>query len=114
VGRRRFRVREAWEQDGYRVARPEFFGDKPPPPGDAPAALEALAAEVTRLVGQWIEHVRRARAAARRPPLAVLAHLALTVQAHLRGRASSAGRRLDDKSTALAPCMAYVFAPHTP
>lgn len=36
-GKRRFRVKRAWEQDGVRIAQPEFFHDTPPE-ADSPEA----------------------------------------------------------------------------
>ena len=60
MGRQRFRIEEAWELDGYRVARPAPMSDERPEPGSAEAAeLEALAAQVAQLLLQWIERVRR-------------------------------------------------------
>ncbi|KAK9843647.1 hypothetical protein WJX81_000969 [Elliptochloris bilobata] len=60
VGRRRFRIEEAWELDGYRVARPGVMADARPEAGSAEAAeLEALTEQATQLVAQWIERVRR-------------------------------------------------------
>lgn len=60
MGRQRFRIEEAWELDGYRMARPAPMADARPEPGSAEAAeLEALGAQVTQLVSQWIERVRR-------------------------------------------------------
>ena len=84
VGRQRFRIEEAWELDGYRMARPAPVADARPAPGSAEAAeLAALAAQVTQLVAQWIERVRRApalRGVARRysvPELVPLNHVTL-------------------------------------
>ena len=60
MGRQRFRIEEAWELDGYRMARPAPMADARPEPGSAEAAeLEALAAQVAQLVALWIERVRR-------------------------------------------------------
>ncbi len=35
VGRQRVRLLEVWEQDGYRIARPQVLHDDPPALGDA-------------------------------------------------------------------------------
>lgn len=47
-------------QDGYRVARPEYFGDVAPEPGsEAAAALREASDEVERLADAWAERLRR-------------------------------------------------------
>ena len=59
---RRFRIEEAWELDGYRVARPLPLADERPEPGSPEAAeLDALAAEVTALAAQWLDRVKCAQ-----------------------------------------------------
>lgn len=59
LGKRRFRPIETWEQDGYRVARPEYVTDEPPP-ADSEAAqqLAREAAEVEALADSWAERLR--------------------------------------------------------
>jgi hypothetical protein len=63
VGRRRFRVGEAWEVDGYRVASPRYFADAPPPSPGASAATASLASQVEALAEAWVDRVRAAAAA---------------------------------------------------
>jgi len=63
VGRRRFRVGQAWEVDGYRVASPRYFADAPPPCPEAAASTAALASQVEALAEAWVERVRAAAAA---------------------------------------------------
>jgi hypothetical protein len=62
VGRRRFRLGDDWETDGYRVASATFFSDSSPPGAAAEAEVAALAAAVEALADAW---VKRARAAGR-------------------------------------------------
>ena len=70
MGRQRFRIQEAWELDGYRMARPAPMADARPEPSSAEAAeLEALAAQVAQLVAQWIERVRRVADPKHKPEL---------------------------------------------
>jgi len=59
VGKRRLRISRTWDQDGYRVAQPEYFGDVPVEPG-TPAAeeLTALATSVSALADAFIGKVR--------------------------------------------------------
>ena len=56
-GKQRFKVVECWEQDGYRVARPEFFSDSPLAP-DAQASLTAICQSVDQLANIWLDKVR--------------------------------------------------------
>ena len=64
VGRRRFSLARAWEQDGYRVAQPAYFGDDPVPAGTPAAAeLRALAAAVEATADEWVDRVKCARPA---------------------------------------------------
>lgn len=58
-GKQRFKVLESWEQDGYRVARPEFFQDMPPSQ-DTPehTALQAISQSVDDLASIWLDKVR--------------------------------------------------------
>ena len=60
VGRRRFRPCDAQEQDGYRVARPEYVSDDDEPvPGSAEAdELAAVAADVERMADVWVGKMR--------------------------------------------------------
>lgn len=59
LGRRRFRPAETWEQDGYRVARPEYLSDDAPPADSEEAALLAQeAGEVEALADAWLERLR--------------------------------------------------------
>lgn len=54
-GRRRFRAAETWEQDGYRVARPEYVKDTAVDPSSPEATeLEAAAAAVELLADSWV------------------------------------------------------------
>jgi len=62
VGRRRFRIAEDWETDGYRVASAAFFRDSEPADAAAAAELVSLSASVEALADAW---VKRARAAGR-------------------------------------------------
>ena len=49
----------AWEQDGYRVAQPAYFGDDPVPAGTPEAAeLRALASSVEATADEWVDRVR--------------------------------------------------------
>lgn len=59
VGRRRFRPQDPQEQDGYRVARPEYVMDKVPEPNSPEAIeLEALATEVESMADGWVGRMR--------------------------------------------------------
>jgi hypothetical protein len=59
VGRRRFRPAQTAEQDGYRVATPEFLTDAPVGAGSPEAAaLAALAGEVETMAGTWVDRLR--------------------------------------------------------
>ena len=59
VGRRRFRITRAWEQDGYRIAAPEFFSDMPPAEGSMEAQeLPVLSARVAELAKQIADNIR--------------------------------------------------------
>lgn len=65
VGRRRFRPAATWEQDGYRVAQPEYICDEPPAAavgatagGAAAEQLAELAAEVSALADGWVDRLR--------------------------------------------------------
>lgn len=59
VGRRRFKPTEVWEQDGYRVARPEYVTDEVPAADTEEAeALQAVAAEVEGLADAWLQRLR--------------------------------------------------------
>lgn len=57
VGRRRVRLSDIGEQDGYRIARPTEIKDEPIP-ADAVERVTALAAEVDRLANTWIDSLR--------------------------------------------------------
>ncbi|KAL4424242.1 hypothetical protein ABPG75_001543 [Micractinium tetrahymenae] len=59
LGKRRFCPAETWEQDGYRVARPEYLADElPPADSEAAAQLAREAAEVEGLADAWVERLR--------------------------------------------------------
>jgi Lon protease-like protein/tetratricopeptide (TPR) repeat protein len=59
VGRRRFRPGAPAEQDGYRVARPEFVQDAAPVAGSAEVGeLERVAVEVEGMADAWMGRVR--------------------------------------------------------
>ena len=58
VGRRRFRITEAGEQDGYRMALPQYFIDSPVSDPEQQLALRDLAVHVEALADQWIERFR--------------------------------------------------------
>lgn len=59
VGRRRFKPCDPHEQDGYRVARPEYVKDKVPEPDSIEATeLEALATEVESMADGWVGRMR--------------------------------------------------------
>ena len=62
VGRRRFRIGEDWETDGYRVCSARFFRDSPPADAAAAAEVASLSSSVEALADAW---VKRARAAGR-------------------------------------------------
>ncbi len=58
-GKQRFKVVECWEQDGYRVARPEYFTDSlPPTASEAQVSLHALCQSVDQLANVWLDKVR--------------------------------------------------------
>lgn len=58
-GKQRFKVVECWEQDGYRVARPEYFTDsQPPTASEAQVSLHALCQSVDQLANVWLDKVR--------------------------------------------------------
>ena len=58
-GKQRFKVVECWEQDGYRVARPEYFTDSlPPTVSEAQVSLHALCQSVDQLANVWLDKVR--------------------------------------------------------
>ena len=58
-GKQRFKVLECWEQDGYRVARPQYFADSPlPSASDAQANLASMCQSVDRLANIWLDKVR--------------------------------------------------------
>jgi Lon protease-like protein len=59
VGRRRFRITNPSEVDGYRVAVPDFFADAPPAPGSPAAAeLDAALAVVGGAADAWVARLR--------------------------------------------------------
>ena len=59
MGRRRFKIQRAFEQDGYRVAVPQWFKDTPPAEGSPEAAeLPALAKEVLDLTAKITDSLR--------------------------------------------------------
>jgi Lon protease-like protein len=59
VGRRRFRILRAWEQDGYRVALPRYFMDDAVAGGGPEAAeLALLAAAVEASADAWVDRVK--------------------------------------------------------
>lgn len=58
-GKRRFKVAESWEQDGYRVARPEFFQDALPAEGTPEhTAQQTVCRTVDDMVTVWLDKVR--------------------------------------------------------
>jgi len=58
-GKQRFKVVDCWEQDGYRVARPEYFTDSlPPTASEAQVSLHALCQSVDQLANVWLDKVR--------------------------------------------------------
>ncbi|KAL3138492.1 hypothetical protein ABBQ32_006282 [Trebouxia sp. C0010 RCD-2024] len=58
-GKQRFRVVECWEQDGYRVARPQYFSDNPPPAAsEAQTRLASMCQSVDQLANIWLDKVR--------------------------------------------------------
>lgn len=58
-GKQRFRVVECWEQDGYRVARPQYFSDNPPPAAsEAQISLASMCQSVDQLANIWLDKVR--------------------------------------------------------
>jgi Lon protease-like protein len=60
VGRRRFRPRDAQEQDGYRVARAEYFTDDVPERDSAAdTELENISTEVEVMADAWMGRMRR-------------------------------------------------------
>jgi Lon protease-like protein len=59
MGRRRFKIQRAFEQDGYRVAVPQWLRDTPPAEGSPEAAeLPALAKEVLELTAKITDSLR--------------------------------------------------------
>lgn len=58
MGRRRFRIQQAWEQDGYRVARPAFFTDSAPASAEEEHALVQQTSSVDSLADQWTQRLR--------------------------------------------------------
>ena len=59
MGRRRFKIQRAFEQDGYRVAVPQWFKDTPPAEGSPEAAeLPTLAKEVLELTAKITDSLR--------------------------------------------------------
>ena len=59
MGRRRFHITRAWEQDGYRIADAEFFGDAPPEEGSSEALkLAETAARVGELATQIADRLK--------------------------------------------------------
>jgi len=60
VGRRRFRPCDAQEQDGYRIARAEYFQDDIPNRGSAGGTeLENISTEVEVMADAWMGRMRR-------------------------------------------------------
>ena len=58
-GKQRFKVLDCWEQDGYRVARPQYFSDSPlPSASDAQANLASMCQSVDQLANIWLDKVR--------------------------------------------------------
>ena len=59
VGRRRFHITRAWEQDGYRVADAEFFSDEAPEEGSTEAVqLAETSARVGELATQIADRLK--------------------------------------------------------
>lgn len=58
MGRRRFRIQQAWEQDGYRIARPRYFTDGAPASSDEEHALAQQTSSVESLADQWLQRLR--------------------------------------------------------
>jgi len=59
VGRRRFRIARTWDQDGYRMAQPEYFDDEPLEAGSEEAAkLAALARRTKELGTEFLAKLR--------------------------------------------------------
>lgn len=50
---------ESWEQDGYRVAQPDFFQDEPPAAASPEqAGLQGMCQAVDDLATVWLDKVR--------------------------------------------------------
>lgn len=66
-GRRRFRILESWDQDGYRVAKVEWIVDIHPPEGSPEREdLRQLASAAAELARTWIRNAREAARTGRR------------------------------------------------
>mmetsp|Transcript_14889 Transcript_14889/g.44946 ORF Transcript_14889/g.44946 Transcript_14889/m.44946 type:complete len:483 (+) Transcript_14889:291-1739(+) len=57
-GLRRFKVGELTEQDGYRVAIPEFIEDEPPEEGSEAEALREVEADVEARADAWVHRIQ--------------------------------------------------------
>ena len=51
-------MERAWEQDGYRVAQPEFFMDDRLQTAQEQADLAASVTAVASLADQWVDKVK--------------------------------------------------------
>ncbi|KAK9809744.1 hypothetical protein WJX73_001951 [Symbiochloris irregularis] len=58
MGRQRFRIQQAWEQDGYRIARPAYFMDGAPASTEEEHALVQQTSSIDSLADQWIQRLR--------------------------------------------------------
>ncbi|KAF3323258.1 LON peptidase N-terminal domain and RING finger protein 1 [Carex littledalei] len=66
-GRRRFRILQSWDQDGYRIAQVEWFQDVAPPEGSTEKQeLVELASTAAELARNCVTHAREATRTGRR------------------------------------------------
>ncbi|KAJ3697849.1 hypothetical protein LUZ61_001554 [Rhynchospora tenuis] len=66
-GRRRFRIVQSWDQDGYRIAQVEWLQDLPPPEGSTEKQeLVEMASTASELARNWVTHAREVSRAGRR------------------------------------------------
>lgn len=59
VGKQRFKIQRTWEQDGYRVAEPQWLSDQPVDPNSQEyGELDELSSEVESMVDGVLERIR--------------------------------------------------------